>query len=91
VPAGTTLDPGVNRFYFYTFYAPRYTPPYPAVFKWSGWDQGDLDVQARNGPFISACNCWQVIVEIINRTGAPLTLSAHLDMLILTYYVRWRS
>jgi hypothetical protein len=89
VPAGTTLQPGVNRFYFYTFYAPKYTPPYPAVYKWSGWDQANLDVQARSGSFIAACNCWQVIVEVINRSGTAITLTSHLDMLILTYYVRW--
>ena len=89
IPAGTTLQPGVNTFYFYTYYAPKYTPPHPVVFKWSGWDQADLDVQVRPGSFNSTYNCWQVVVQIINRTGSAVTLSSNLAMLILTYYVRW--
>jgi len=89
VPAGTTLQPGVNTFYFYTHYAPKYTPPFPAVSKWSGWDQADLDVQVRYGSFNSTYNCWQIVVQIVNRTNSPVTLSSDLAMLILTYYVRW--
>jgi hypothetical protein len=89
IPAGTTLNPGVNRFYFYTFYAPKYTPPYPVVYKMNGWHQANLDVQARSGSFNSTYNCWQVIVEIINRETAPVTLTSDLWMLIITYYVRW--
>jgi hypothetical protein len=89
IPAGTTLQPGVNTFYFYTYYAPRYTPPYPAVSKWSGWEQADLDVQVSFGSFNSTYNCWQVAVRVINRSGSAVTLTSALVMLIITYYVRW--
>ena len=89
VPAGITLQPGVNTFYFYTYYAPKYTPPFPAVTKWSGWNQANLDVQVRCGSFNSTYNCWQVIVEVINRETSAVTLSSDLIMLIITYYVRW--
>jgi len=89
VPAGTTLQPGVNTFYFYTYYAPKYTPPYPVAFKWSGWDQANLDVQARYVSFNSTCNCWQIAIDIINRSGSAVTLSNNLSMLIITYYVIW--
>ena len=89
IPAGTTLQPGVNTFYFYTVYAPKYTPPYPVAFKWYGWEQADLDVQTRYGVFDSSNNCWQVIVQVINRSGSAVTLSSDLVMMIITYYVRW--
>jgi len=89
VPSGTTLQPGVNTFYFYTYYAPKYTPPYPVAFKWYGWDQENLDVQTRFASFNSTCNCWQIAVDIINRSGSAVTLTNNLAMLIITYYVGW--
>jgi hypothetical protein len=89
VPAGTTLQAGVNTFYLYTYFAPKYTPPYSAVSKLSGWDQADLDVQTRPTNFNTTCNCWQIAIDIINKTGSAVTLSKNLDMLIITYYVRW--
>jgi len=86
VPAGTTLNPGVNRFYVYTRWArDSAAPPLPLVFKYSGWDQADLDVQARLVTFNSTYSCWQIAVDVINRTGSSITLSSNLAMIIVTY------
>ena len=86
MPAGTTLNPGVNRFYVYTRYArDNVAPPLPLAFKYNGWEQGDLDVQVRPGSFNSTYNCWPIIIDVINRTNSSITLTRNLVMIIITY------
>jgi hypothetical protein len=87
VPAGKTLNAGVNSFKFYTralTAGTARTGGVPMVFKISGWDQADIDVQARVTGFNTTYNCYEVTVDIINRTGSAVTLSSDLVFAVWT-------
>jgi hypothetical protein len=89
LPAGVSLNPGVNTFYFYTYQGKPNIPPLPIAIKYTGWDQADLDVQVRPGSYISGRGCWQIVVEIINRSGSTITLSRALQLYVITM-IRYR-
>jgi hypothetical protein len=85
IPAGTIIDSPKKTFTFCTRFASQAYPPYLVVTKQQGWDQANLDIQVVAGWFNSANNCWVIIVDVINRTGSPYTLTSDLQALIVTY------
>jgi len=87
VPAGKTLNAGVNSYKFYTHALPVAGVKAGGsilVFKIYGWDQANLDVQARVTGYNSTYNCYEVTVDIINRTGSAVTLSSNLIFAVWT-------
>jgi hypothetical protein len=87
VPAGKTLNAGVNSYKFYTRALPVAGVKAGGsilVFKIYGWDQANLDVQARVTGYNSTYNCYEVTVDIINRTGSAVTLSSNLIFAVWT-------
>ena len=87
VPAGKTLNAGVNSFKFYTnalTVGSANTGGIAMVFKISGWDQANIDVQARITGFNITYTCYEITVDIINRTGSAVTLSSDLVFAVWT-------
>ena len=87
VPANTVLNPGVNSFKFYTRALPVAGVKAGGdvlVFKLYGWDQANLDVQARVTGYNSTYNSYEVTVEIINREASQVTLTKDLLFTVWT-------
>jgi hypothetical protein len=87
VPSGKTLNAGVNSYKFYTRALPVAGVKAGGsiiVFKLSGWEQANLDVQARVTGYNSTYNCYEVTVDIINRSDSAVTLSSDLVFAVWT-------
>jgi hypothetical protein len=87
VPSGTTLNAGVNSYKFYTKALPVAGVKAGGsvlIFKLRGWDQANLDVQARVTGYDSTYNCYEVTIEIINRSDSAVTLSTNLTFAVWT-------
>jgi len=94
VPAGKTLNPGVNSYKFYTKALPVAGVKAGGgilVFKVYGWDQANIDVQARVTGYNPTYNCYEVTVDIINRSGSAVTLSSNLIFAVWTIPLLYQS